>query len=216
MAVALSSLVALCRLTPVYDSDLADLVCAPDHGRIHDFGFTAGSGLSIEISPPQPNPLPYKSWSADKFLTIRKGGTGGALGCAEVDEAYVYDDVLRSEIDFSGLRLTLTLNPRAFDAYQAFIGTAPIHLLADYAAWGGALALRIPVEPFSFPELWRSLPPYTSPMRAAEVLRRIKAFAFDKFEVTKLYGSAGIKVTSDFVAQLTPDQMTDVLRLETN
>ena len=180
---------------------------------MQDFGFADGSSFAIINRPPRPHPLPYDEGCADKFFVFCGSHTGSSLGRAEVQEAYVYDDRYRAEIDFTGLLLRLMLRPDALASYREFIGE---NLMPDSAthqtAWHGRLVLRIPVRAFRFPAPRGSSPPIPPAGASASVtrLRHIKTFDFESMDVVKVTGPEA------FVEgrAVTTDQLHDGLHLQ--
>jgi hypothetical protein len=187
------------------------LAYSPDGGRIQDLGFADACSFSITDRPPRSQPLPFDGWCADKFFALSGSYSGLLLGRAEVQEAYVYDDQHRAEIDFTGLRLKLTLRPDALARYDKFIGECLMpERASDQTAWHGRLALRIPARPFKFPTPRGSSPPFPPAGASVRNLRPIRTFEFDSMDVVKL---AGPEVFAEDLA-VTADELRESLHLQ--
>jgi hypothetical protein len=179
------------------------LVADPLHGWVQDLGFADASGLTISQRPPRPAALPYDAWCSDRFFRVRQADGARALGTVEVDEAYVYDNRYRGDIDFTGLQLTITLGARAPQAYRRYFGTVARDRSYDTDGcrlWTGTFVLRIPARRFDFPAPRGSADPWTSGTRAVGRLRSVARSDFDGMDVFKLHDAGGLAVAFDELA----------------
>lgn len=196
------SLIVLAWLSTYYD----------DYGLMGDFGLAERVDLPITRRPPRSEPGPYDPSYTTKFIKFTKGEPGMPLGRARVEEAYVYDNHYRAEIDFTGLRLVLTLNPSAFILYREFIGAARVSSwIADPTAWDGDVLLRIPSPFFDFPAPRGSAPPFPPAGATVRKLRRIKTFDFNEAEIIRVFrDSRGMKPEAHLISA----RPEDVLHLK--
>ena len=180
------SLVARVRLSSRYSSEEQSLVFKHNYGIISDLGFAECGSFEIIHHAPEAEPVVNGQFYQDKNVVVSAGGTQNALGRAEVKEDYVYDFHYRCDIDFTGLKIDLTLRQSAFEEYREFIGTVrhPADLL-DPTAWHGDLLISIPGPKFDFPRGRGSAPPYPPGGATVRKLRTIKAFHFDELDIIK-------------------------------
>lgn len=151
-------LVAFARLNSRYENSRQSIF-VPDYGRMSILGFAKDRHPELFGCATRAEPAAQGMFYSDKFISVRVNETMDFLGGAEVKEAYVYDDHYRSDIDFTGLELAVTLRRSAFDQYERFIGKACVPaLLTDQTGWHGDLFIRIPAPIFEFPSGRGSLP----------------------------------------------------------
>jgi hypothetical protein len=107
---------------------------------------------------------------------------------------------MRSEIDFTGLRVTVSLRPDAYQAYLDYIGRVPLPAtLSDQIAWDGRILLRIPSRPFRFPMPRGNSNPWNIMKPVVGRLKLIRRFAFDEIEIQALRDDQGQRVKLDDV-----------------
>lgn len=183
-------LVGIARLDQRYEAR-GQSIFVPDRGRMSNLCFAKDCNPELFGCAPRPEPSAQGTFYSDKFISLRAGDARGPLGRAEVKEAYVYDNHYRGDIDFTGLKLVLTLRQSAFERYERFIGIAyvPPLLATDITTWHGDLFVRVPAPLFEFPSGRGSIPPYP-PAGAREgrvgKLRTIKNFRFDTIDIVKI------------------------------
>jgi hypothetical protein len=199
-----SSLLVCCHPAGVAGAEPgASLVADPLHDWVQDLGFSDGDGPTISHRPPRPATLPYDAWCSDRFFRVRQADGARALGTVEVDEAHVYDNRYRGDIDFTGLQLTITLGARAPQAYRRYFGTVACDRFHDADGrrlWTGTFVLRIPARPFDFPTPRGSADPWTTGTRAVGRLRSVARFDIDRMDVFRLHDAGGFAVPFDALA----------------
>lgn len=179
------TLVARVHLSTYYDSEAGGLLYEYEHGTISDLGFAEHGGFEITHPAPKAEPVVNGRFYLDKMFVVRSGETQSALGHAEIKEDFVYDSHYRSQIDYTGLRLDVTLRRSAFDDYREFIGTVRQSSDTDPTTWRGELLISIPARKFEFPKGRGSAPPYPPPGAEVRNLRSIKSFNFDRLDIIK-------------------------------
>ena len=80
-----------------------------DAGRISDLGFAGVAGGEILKRPPTTDNPRIDGWIATKYLAMKQESGPGTLGTAELREALAHDDMMRGEIDLTGVQLTIYL-----------------------------------------------------------------------------------------------------------
>ncbi|MCA1439886.1 hypothetical protein I6F07_06530 [Ensifer sp. IC4062] len=209
----MSALVAFCKLSTQFNDQLQELVYNPFCGWIEDIGFVDHSRLSIISRPPRLKHVPYDNRCSDRFLYIKPGEQRSSIGQAEVEESLVYDNQMRGEIDFTGLKLLLTLNGDAFEAYREFVGKVRQRELGDFASWDGGVVFIIPTQPFPFPEPRGATDPWAFGSRAVGNLRPIESFAFDTMDVFKLVDMNGRRLSIEQASRAGMTQLGERLHL---
>ncbi len=200
----MSSLVAIVRLNALPDPIKGEITFNPFHGGIDDLGFGSGSVRALSHRPPRPEKVPYDFQCRDRFFFLGTDDGGNSLGCVQVSEALVYDYQMRSEIDFTGLRLTIALHMTAYEAYLDYIGNGQLpYTSGDQTTWDGRIVLRIPSQPFAFPMPRGSSDPWHVGKRVVDPLKVIKRFALDEIEIQALRDGQGRRVRFDDAA---PDE----------
>lgn len=180
------SLIARVRLSSYYDSKEQSSIYKYECGTISDLGFADCGTFVIVHHAPKAEPVVSGQFYQDKFFNVRSGDERNALGRIDIKEAYVYDFYYRSDIDFTGLRLDLTLRPSAFEEYRRFIGTFPVPPLMDPTDWHGDFLISILSPKFDFPAGHGSDPPYPPPGAKVRKLRTVKSFHFDTLDIIKV------------------------------
>jgi hypothetical protein len=196
---AAPSLVVTGRLDARY-LDRDGLIFAPDFGRIDDLGFCSGLDQALSHRPPRPERVPYDDWCRDRFLFFKPDDSRSSIGRVEVDEALVYDNRMRGEIDFTGFRVTVALRKDAYQAYLDYIGKVR-HAFGDQDAWDGRILLRIPSQPFAFPMPYGNYKLWEHGRQVVRRLESVQRFAFDEIEIQALRDEQGRRVNFDDAAR---------------
>jgi hypothetical protein len=117
------------------------------HATIHELGFSRDWSSPLSSEPPPRDPR-FDVWYMDRTFFAQSGKTRRAsLASVAIDEARVYDQQLRSDIDCTGFRVSVTLPEDAFRLFVTFLVAAP-----SYEEYLGPLfAMRVPSKPFVFP-----------------------------------------------------------------
>jgi hypothetical protein len=148
------------------------------HATIDELGF-GRSWLSRFSAEPPKDPR-FGGWTTDRFFFAQSSkGRGNSLARVEIDEANVYDQQMRVELDYTGFRVSVTLNEETFRHLLEYV--------AARASWeefrAPVFAVRMPSKPFVFPdrrgspEYWLGGNSYTKNLRA------IGRFKPDEFSV---------------------------------
>lgn len=182
----MSWLVLAGRLGSEFDEELGS-VFKPPFCTISDMGFSDSADGAIADRPPRPDTVPYDSWCSERSMVVRPDENIRALGRAELCEAHVYDNRYRGDIDFTGIKITISLQPDVYAAYAKHLGRAKVPDLADYDSWNGCVVLRVPVSEFTFPVPRGSTHPWDN-KNVVGKLRPIRRFNFDAIEIRMLRG----------------------------
>jgi hypothetical protein len=167
-------------------------------GHIDDLGFCRGLDQALSHRPPRPERIPYDDWCRDRFLFFKADDRSRSIGRLEVDEAFVYDNRMRSEIDFTGFRVTISLQTDAYQAYLDYIGDVRVPAtLSDPDTWDGRILIRIPSRPFAFPMPRGNSDPWNIQKPVVGRLKPIRRFAFDEIEIQALRDEHGRPVRLD-------------------
>ena len=170
----------------------------PSLGGIDDLGFCDSLDQSLSHRPPRPETVPYDLWCVDRFLSIRADGRSRSIGRVEIAEARVRDNRMRSEIDFTGFKVIISLQTHAYQAYQTYIGKLRMPDLGDSVTWDGRVLFRTPARPFAFPTPRGNSNPWDCFKKpSVGRLKSIKRFAFDEIEIQALRDEQGRRVQSD-------------------
>ena len=163
-----------------------------DAGRVSDLGFADVAGGEIVRRPPETDNPRVDGWVSTKFFSVKQEGGPGSLGTAELREAVAHDDMMRGDLDLTGVKLAIYLRQQPFASYETFIGvtTKPITFM-DPEAWHGHVVLRLPTPAFAFPAPRGGPDPWSS--HQVGKLRRIKGFSLRRLEITKLKGVEGLE-----------------------
>lgn len=132
------------------DSELG-FAFRPTFCNVSDMGFSDGVHGAITDRPPRPVTVPYDNWCSERLVVVRPDDTVRAVGRSEVHEGYVYDNRYRGDIDFTGIKVTLSLRRDSYDACAKHVGKEKMPKLTDYISWNGGIVFRIPSSRFSFP-----------------------------------------------------------------
>lgn len=156
----MSYLLMIGCLETALDEEEKGTIFDPARGRIKDFGFCADLDGNISCRPPRPDRVPYDAWCEDRFLIVRPDASSRSIGHIEIVETLVYDSRMRGEIDFTGYRATVSLQPDAYSAYVEYIGkvkssASPI----GQTGWGGSVLFRVPLPTFRAPDASRQFGP---------------------------------------------------------
>jgi hypothetical protein len=192
----MSSLVVIGRLSGIFHP-VQGSVFNPPLGSINDLGFSSGLGQALSHRPPRPERVPYDFQCQDRFFFFKLDDGGSSIGSVEVREALVYDYQMRSEIDFTGFRVTVSLKRDAYQAYLDYIGEVREPTLSDQITWDGGILFRIPSRPFRFPMPRGSSDPWHPGKQIVGRLKVIKRFAFDEIEIQALRDEQGRRVKFD-------------------
>jgi hypothetical protein len=125
------------------------------------------------------------SFCIDRFITFERGDPGNALARIELKEKHVRDDYVRSDIDYTGFEVGVTLREDAFRLFQdhlTSIEPARSEMFRD----SRRLAARIPVRPFVFPPPRGNVDPWNTLQNVVGKLRPIKRFRADNIIVTMM------------------------------
>jgi hypothetical protein len=174
----------------------------PVYGRIDDLGFCSGADQTLSHHPPRPANVPYDLWCNDRFLSFQPDDGSSAIGRVDVGEALVYDNRMRSEIDFTGFKVIVSLQSAAYQAYLDYIGEVRWPAtLSDQIAWDGRILFRIPSPPFRFPMPYGNSDPWETRKKVVRRLEVIKQFAFDAIEIQALRDAQGRRVKFEDAAR---------------
>ena len=194
----MSSLVVIGRLNRSHLLPQEGFFLDPALGVIDDLGFCDSLDQPLSHRPPRPESVPYDLWCVDRFLSIKADDSSSSIGRVEIGEARVRDERMRSEIDFTGFRVIISLQTRAYQAYQAYIGKLRMPDLGNSVTWDGRVLFRIPARPFAFPTPRGNSNPWDCFQKpSVGRLKSIKRFAFDEIEIQALRDEQGRRVKSD-------------------
>lgn len=170
------SMVFVARFSLLPESS-KELDSAPSfNAAIDELGF--GRSWSSRLSSEPPRDSRFDTSYTDRFLFVQSGKSQGrSLASVAIDEATVYDWQLRSDIDFTGFRVSVTLREDAFRPLLKYIGAQ--------ASWeesrAPVFAVHLPSEPFAFPELRGSPAPFAGGNNYTKKLNPIRRFKVDEF-----------------------------------
>jgi len=168
-------------LSSVSDKELG-LAFKPTFCSVSDMGFSDSAHGAITERPPYPDTVPYDYWCSDRSMVVRSDSTVRTVGRAEICEGHVYDNRYRGNIDFTGIKVTLSLQSNAYDAYAKYIGKEKTPKLGDFKSWQGGVVFRIPSPAFTFPMPRGSSNPWHREGVVGD-LKPIKRFNFDFIEI---------------------------------
>ncbi len=181
-----------CRLDVRFDSE-AGMVFNPPYCNIWDIGFSDNSHGTITVRPPRPDTVPYDEWCRERSLFIRADDTLRTLGRAEICEGFVYDNRYRADIDFTGIKVQISLRGDAYEDYVQYVGKVKSPGLTDWISWAGGIVFRLPSPRFVFPMPRGSTRPWHGE-RVVGKLKQIKSFNFDYIEIQQLGDSRNQRV----------------------
>ncbi|SFI90445.1 hypothetical protein [Bradyrhizobium sp. cf659] len=197
----MSSLIVIGRLDGMVHWNREGLFFNPDRANIKDLGFCDGLDQVISHRSPRPERLPYDLSCADRFLSFEPDDDSSSIGRVDVSEALVYDNQMHAEIDFTGFRVTVSLQRDAYQAYLNYVGDVRKPELGDQDSWQGWILLRIPSQPFEFPMPRGGADPWQIAKPVVGRLNPIKQFVFDEIEIQVLCDEQGRQVTFDDAAR---------------
>lgn len=149
--------------------------------RIDELGF--GQSWVSPVSSMPPKDSRFDSWCHDRFLHVRSGESRGAsLALVEVSEARVYDWKERSDLDYTGFRIDMTLGEDGLRQLLEYVG-APASGQPGEPLHNWTFVLRLPSKPFPFPALRGNSDPWSMRDRCVKKLKTIKRFKIDEFTV---------------------------------
>jgi hypothetical protein len=155
------------------------------HANIDELGF--GPSWLSRFSSEPPRASKFDMWCTDRFFFAHSGKSrGSSLASVAIDEVRVYDGRMRSELDYTGFSVSLTLREEVFRPFLKYL-----------VSWASAeefrppmFAVRMPSKPFAFPELRGNPDPWgcdpSGGYSYTRELRAIKRFKVDEFSVAIL------------------------------
>lgn len=148
------------------------------HATIDELGF--GQGWLSRFSSEPPRDPRFDTSYTDRFFYAQSGKSRGrSLARVEIDEANVYDWQLRSEVDYTGFRLSVTLSEEAFRPFLKDLASRA----SREEFCGPIFAVRMASKPFPFPKLRGSPSPFPGPGEATQGLKAIKYFKVNELSV---------------------------------
>ena len=180
----MSWLVMVGHLSSAFDDELGSAFRAK-YCNVSDMGFSDGAHGAIKDRPPRPDSVPYDTWCSERFAFVQPDDTIRTVGRVEICEGYVYDNRYRADIDFTGIKITISLRSDVYAAYVEYVGRAKVPELMDFISWNGGIVFRIPSSRFSFPMPWGSSKPWDN-KNVVGKLKPIKRFNFDSIEIQLL------------------------------
>jgi hypothetical protein len=182
------SLVIVARLSARSGADGGGAAWRRGYDHVSKVGFCADDDGVLFNEAPGIAQTPHgkKGWLQDRFLRVEAGRPGPALGTAVVAEAQVYDILMRGDIDLTGLSISLTLGPDAYQAYREFIEPRALNNDAGAQGWSGDVEFRMPSPVFAFPPARGSSDPWSTGRAGVGKLRTIKRLRLDALEVVAL------------------------------
>jgi hypothetical protein len=154
-------------------------------GSIHDdIGFANNWLQPLSNVPERTHDFSSALYCIDRFIRFERGDCGNALARIEVKEAHVRDDYVRSDIDYTGFEVCVTLREEAFRLFQDHLTS--IEPESETFRHSRRLAVRIPVRPFIFPLPRGNVDPWNTQQNVVGKLRPIKRFSVDNITVTMM------------------------------
>lgn len=180
----MSWLVLAGQLGSSFDDELGSAF-RPKYFHVSDMGFSDGAHGAIKDRPPRLDAVPYDTWCSERFVFVIPDDTIRTVGRVEICEGYVYDNRYRGDIDFTGIKITISLRSDAYAAYVEHVGRAKVPELTDYTSWNGGIVFRVPSSRFSFPMPRGSSHPWDN-KNVIGKLKPINRFNFDSIEIQLL------------------------------
>jgi hypothetical protein len=148
---------------------------------INEFGF--GPSWLRRFSSEPPRASQFDMWCTDRFFSAHSGKSrGGSLASVEIDEARVYDGRMRSELDYTGFRVSVTLREEAFRPFLTYL----VSRESAEKLRSPMFAVRMPSKPFAFLELRGNPDVWSGGFSYTRKLKPIKRFKVDEFSVAIL------------------------------
>jgi hypothetical protein len=154
-------------------------------GSIQDIGFASNWLQPLSNVPARTRDFLPGSFCIDRFITFERGDCRNALARIEVKEKHVRDDYVRSDIDYTGFEVCVTLREDAFRLFQDHLTSIEPERSETFRD-SRRLAVRIPVRPFVFPLPRGNVDPWNTLQNVVGKLRPIKRFRADNIAVTMM------------------------------
>ena len=151
------------------------------HAIIDELGF--GPSWLSRFSSEPPRASKFDMWCTDRFFSAHSSKSrGSSLASVEIDEARVYDGRMRSELDYTGFSVSLTLREEVFRPFLKYLASR-----ASPESFRTLMfAVCMPSKPFAFPELRGNPDPWgydPSGYSYTGERKAIKRFKVDEFSV---------------------------------
>ena len=164
------------RTLPEFPDDLGSVSYV--HAGIDELGF--GRRWSDPFTSQPPRDLRFDEWCTDRFFFAQSAGSrGGSLARVAIDEARVHHGQLRSELDYTGFRVSVALRDDAFRPFLDFVASRASR--KEFQA--PLFAMRMPSPPFAFPDLRGNPDPWSAGDAYTRDLQAIRRFKLDEFSL---------------------------------